>query len=140
METGRGEGLQGAPTKSGGANGLKSRAENSEESCFGSEGWMARRDEGDGHARRRTTSLRESNLQGLGSPYLSWVFDQGATKSDGRQHENPLDGGSFVRGRRWLGLYSPLRGCSGLAAWPTAKIPRRRAPRNFQTGSNPSLF
>ncbi len=32
--------------------------------------------------------------------------------------------------------YSPLRGCSGLAALATDKIPRRRTPRNFKTGSN----
>ena len=30
---------------------------------------------------------------------------------------------------------SPLWGCSSLAALPTAKIPRRSTPRNFQTGS-----
>src|SRR5713226_7720034 len=49
--------------------------------------------------------------------------------------ENPSGGGSFVRGRRWLVPYSPLRGCSELAALATAKIPRRSAPRSFQTGS-----
>ena len=31
--------------------------------------------------------------------------------------------------------HSPLRGCSGLAALAAAKIPRRRTPRNFKTGS-----
>jgi hypothetical protein len=49
--------------------------------------------------------------------------------------ENPPGGGSFARGRRWLGRYSLLRGCSDLAALATAKIPRRSTPRNFQTGS-----
>ena len=44
-------------------------------------------------------------------------------------------GGSFACGRRWLGRYSPLRGCADLAAWATAKIPRRSTPRSFQTGS-----
>ncbi|MFO1499352.1 MAG: hypothetical protein U1G07_13315 [Verrucomicrobiota bacterium] len=39
-----------------------------------------------------------------------------ATKPDGLFLENPLGGGSFVRIRRWLGPYSPRRGCSGLAA------------------------
>ena len=43
--------------------------------------------------------------------------------------------GSFVRGLRWLGHHSPLRGCSGLAASGTPKIPRRRTPLTFQTGS-----
>ena len=49
--------------------------------------------------------------------------------------ENPPGGGSFARGLRWLGRYSPLRGCSDLAVLATAKIPRRSAVRNFQTGS-----
>jgi hypothetical protein len=49
--------------------------------------------------------------------------------------ENPPGGGSFARGRRWLGRYSPLRGCSDLAALATAKILRRSTPRSFQTGS-----
>src|SRR6266436_2441912 len=60
----------------------------------------------------------------------------GATKPDGLFPENPLGGGSFVRGRRWLVPYSPLRGCAELAALATAKIPRRSAPRSFQTGSS----
>ena len=63
------------------------------------------------------------------------VSDRGATKPAGLFLENPPGGGSFVRGLRWLGRYSPLRGCSSLAALATAKIPRRRTPRNFQTGS-----
>jgi hypothetical protein len=37
-------------------------------------------------------------------------------------------------------LYSPLRGCSDLAASAPAKIPRRRIPRNFKTGSNTCRF
>jgi len=45
----------------------------------------------------------------------------------------PPSGGSFGRGRRWLGRHSPLRGCSDLAAWPTTKISHRSPPRNFQT-------
>ncbi len=67
--------------------------------------------------------------------YPSWVFDRGATKPDGLLRENPTGGGSFVRGLRWLGPYSPLRGCSDLAALAAAKIPRRSTPRSFQTGS-----
>src|SRR6266436_5568001 len=59
----------------------------------------------------------------------------GATKPDGLFRENPPGGGSFVRGRRWLVPYSPLRGCAELAALATAKIARRSAPRSFQTGS-----
>ncbi len=64
----------------------------------------------------------------------------GATKENipggsSTEDENPPGGGSFVRGRRWLVPYSPLRGCSELAALATAKIPRRSAPRSFQTGS-----
>ena len=63
------------------------------------------------------------------------VCDRGATKPDGLFRENPPGGGSFVCGLRWLGRHSPLRGCCGLAALAAAKIPRRRTPRNFQTGS-----
>src|SRR5579859_2816460 len=63
------------------------------------------------------------------------VCDRGATKPDGLLPENPPGGGSFVRGRRWLAPHSPLRGCSELAALATAKIPRRRPPANFKTGS-----
>ena len=63
------------------------------------------------------------------------VSNRGATKPAGIFHETPAGGGSFARGRRWLSRHSPLRGCSGFAALATAKIPRRRTPRNFQTGS-----
>src|SRR5258708_40298614 len=56
-------------------------------------------------------------------------------KPDGLLPENPPGGGSFARGRRWLAPYSPLRGCSELAALATAKIPRRRPSANFKTGS-----
>src|SRR5437899_1942770 len=52
--------------------------------------------------------------------------------------ENPPGGGSFVRGRRWLVPYSPLRGCAELAALATGKIPRRRPPANFKAGSERS--
>jgi len=44
-------------------------------------------------------------------------------------------GGSFVRGLRWSGRYSPLRGCPGQTALAPAKIPRRLPQRNFQTRS-----
>jgi predicted metal-dependent hydrolase len=64
------------------------------------------------------------------------IFDRGVTKPGGLLRENPPGGGSFASGRRWLGHYSPLRGCSGLAALVRDKIPRRSTPRNFQTGSN----
>src|SRR5882724_5929458 len=67
--------------------------------------------------------------------YPPWVCDRGATKPDGLLPENPPGGGSFARGRRWLAPYSPLRGCSELAALATTKIPRRRPPANFKTGS-----
>ncbi len=59
--------------------------------------------------------------------FASWA------KSEGLFRENPPGGGSFVRGRRWLVPYSPLRGCAEPLA--TAKIPRRRPPANFKTGS-----
>jgi hypothetical protein len=78
---------------------------------------MARRDEGE---------------------YPSWIFDWGATKPAGPWRENPPGGGSFGCGLRWLAPYSPLRGCAGLAASPTAKIPRRSTLPNFQTGSKMS--
>src|SRR6266446_8447061 len=67
--------------------------------------------------------------------YPPAVCDRGATKPDGLLPENPPGGGSFARGRRWLVPYSPLRGCSELAALATAKIPRRRPPANFKSGS-----
>src|SRR2546421_11414780 len=54
---------------------------------------------------------------------------------DGLFHKNPPGGGSFGRVPRWLGRHSPLRGCSDLAALATTEIPRRSAPRSFQTGS-----
>src|SRR6185503_12208342 len=63
------------------------------------------------------------------------IFDRGATKPDGLFHENPPGGGSFACGLRWLGRHIPLRGCSGLAALSTAKIPCRSTQPNFQTGS-----
>jgi len=44
-------------------------------------------------------------------------------------------GRSFGVGRRWLARPSPLRGCAGLAALANPKIPPRRTPPNFQTGS-----
>src|SRR5436190_12182178 len=93
----------------------KSLSENSEGCCFCGTGWMARRDEGE---------------------YPSWIFDRGATKPAGLFRENPPGGGSFVRGRRWLSPYSPLRGCADFAALATAKIPRRSTLPNFQKGSN----
>ena len=49
--------------------------------------------------------------------------------------ENPPGGGPFACGLRWLSPYSPLRGCADFAASPTAKIPYRRTPFNFQTRS-----
>jgi len=49
--------------------------------------------------------------------------------------ENPSGGASFARGRRWLVAYSPLRGCSQLAALATAKIRCRRPAFHFHTGS-----
>src|SRR6266851_1445242 len=67
--------------------------------------------------------------------YPPAVCKRGATKPDGLLRENPPGGGSFARGPRWLVPYSPLRGCSELAALATAKIPRRRPPANFKTGS-----
>jgi len=54
------------------------------------------------------------------------------TKPDSIFREDPPGGGSFGRGRRWLGPYSPLRGCPGLAALASAKTPRRRPPGQFQ--------
>ena len=45
-------------------------------------------------------------------------------------------------GRLWLGPHSPPWGCSGLAAWATARIPRRTSPSSFRTGfkDNSVLF
>src|ERR1700722_1520363 len=62
-----------------------------------------------------------------------------ATKPDRPWRRNPSGGGSFGRGLRWLVPYSPLRGCSELAALSRAKIPRRRHPRIFETGSEMSF-
>lgn len=67
--------------------------------------------------------------------YPPAVSDRGATTPAGPFRENPPGGRSFAVGLRWLDPYSPLRGCADLAASATAKIPRRRTPRNFQTGS-----
>jgi len=92
--------------------------ENSEGSCFRGNGPGARREEG-------------------ASP--SWGFDRGAMKPAGRFHENLPGGGPFAGGRRWLGRYSPLRGCASLAAWPAAKNPHRRTPRSFRTGSQQAM-
>ena len=63
------------------------------------------------------------------------VSDRGATKPAGLFRENPPGDGSFACVRRWLGRHSPLWGCSDLSVLATAKIPHRRTPRNFQTGS-----
>jgi hypothetical protein len=49
--------------------------------------------------------------------------------------ESPPGGRSCARGLCWLGPYSPLWGCADLAASSTVKIPCRRPPFNFQTGS-----
>jgi len=67
--------------------------------------------------------------------YPSWVFDCGATKRDGLGRENPAGGGSFGFGLRWLGRYSPLRGCFVRSASPKTKIPSRSTLPGFQTGS-----
>src|SRR5438445_8081939 len=64
----------------------------------------------------------------------------GATKPDGLLPENPPGGGSFARGRRWLVPYSPLRALrAAKAALATAKIPHRRPPANFKTGSKAAI-
>lgn len=70
--------------------------------------------------------------------YPPEVCDRGATKPAGLLFENPSGDGSVGPGLRWLGRYSPLRGCAGLAALAQPKIPRRRTPSNFQTGSQTS--
>ena len=113
------------------ARNPESMLENSEGCWFWGEGWMARRNEGE---------------------YPLWVFDRGATKPAGLIRENPPGGSSFVEGRCWLGHHPARagRGCfdcqsgADLAALATAKIPRRSAPRSFQTGSqgfrNPSFY
>ena len=89
--------------------------ENTVWSCFRAKDYRARRNEG---------------------AYPPAVCDRGATKPGGPLLGNPPGGGSFVRSRRCLGRYSPLRGCSGLAALAATKIPRRRTPRNSQSGSS----
>src|SRR6185503_9212300 len=67
--------------------------------------------------------------------YPPAVCERGTTKPENFFHENPPGGESFGRGLRWLGSHSPLRGCSDLAASALPKIPRRRTPPNFKTGS-----
>src|SRR5215469_12175375 len=67
--------------------------------------------------------------------YPWWICERGATKPGGPLRENPPGGASFARGRRWLVAYSPLRGCSQLAALATAKIRCRRATFNFKADS-----
>jgi len=81
--------------------------------------------------------LRESILQGLGSPYPSWVFDRGTTKSDSFQGENPAGMSLLSAGGAGSAITAPLRGCSDLAAWPTGKILHHSAAHNFQTDSKP---
>jgi hypothetical protein len=97
-----------------GAPPPKSPSEKSDGSCLPKKGWMARRDEG---------------------AYPTVVCDRGATKPASPFWANPPGDGSFVRGLCWLNRHSPLRGCSGLAASASLKIPRRRAHPIFQTGS-----
>ncbi len=74
-------------------------------------------------------------------------LDHGRFWGHGRVKEALADHveGSFAFGPRWLDRYSPLwgwpsfakatAGRPGLAALAKAKIPRRRTPPNFQTGS-----
>src|SRR5215469_9354782 len=69
--------------------------------------------------------------------YPWWICERGATKPGGLLRENPSGGASFARGRRWLVAYSPLWGCSQLAALATAKIRCRRPAFHFDTGSKP---
>ena len=49
--------------------------------------------------------------------------------------KTPWATGLLRKDLRWLDRYSPLRGCSGLAVSASHKIPRRRTPLTFQTGS-----
>jgi hypothetical protein len=86
----------------------------SESACFGAKAGMARRNE---------------------RAYPTGVCKRGATKPDRPWRRNPAGGGSFGQGRCWLVPYSPLRGCSKLAALSPAKIPRRTHTRIFETGS-----
>jgi hypothetical protein len=81
------------------------------------------------------------------SPQAGW---RGATKenipcgsSTEEQRSQPACGAKTLRAAGLLTVgfvgsapYSPLRGCSDLAASPTVKIPRRSALPNFQTGSS----
>src|SRR5258708_4847713 len=72
----------------------------------------------DGEARRGASARAPA--------YPPWVCDRGATKPSGLLPENPPGGRSYVRGRRWLAPYNPLRGCSvpvrkHLAAFAPAK-------------------
>src|SRR4030095_10108423 len=90
----------------------QSVSENSNGSCFRAKGPMARRDEG---------------------AYPPVVCERGATTPAGPWRQNPSGGGPFVLGRRWLGRYSPLRGCSRLAALAPAQTPRRRTQRHFES-------
>ncbi len=69
--------------------------------------------------------------------YPTALWNRGATKPDGLFRVNPSGGGSFARGRRWLGHHSPPRALrAAKAALAAAKISRRRTPRSFQTGSD----
>ena len=83
-----------------------------------------------------------------------WENPSACVPQGGTTADKP-DGRSFARGLRWPGplasqasasqrpgvdvrfaqAVSPLRGCAGLAALSTVKIPCRRTPFNFQTGS-----
>jgi hypothetical protein len=88
-------------------------SENSVQSCSWEKGCGARRDEG---------------------AYPPGVWDQGATKPGGLFPDNPPGGGSFVRGLRWLGRYSPLRGCSvGQSGSDLRRLGRSQnpAPQDF---------
>jgi hypothetical protein len=96
----------------------------------------------DGEARRRRRlcapahiPFRETESQGLGSPISLVGLRLRSNEARRPFAENPPGGGSFARGRRWLGRYRPLRGCSDLAALATAKIPRHSIPGSFQTDS-----
>jgi len=83
--------------------------------CFRAKGRMARRDEG-AYPQRSVTEEQRSQT----------AFCPKTLRAAGL---SPVAGvGSF--------LTASLRGCSELAALATAKIPRRRPPANFKTGSN----
>src|SRR5215471_8345936 len=81
-----------------------------------------------------------NHLAGLGKPIPFMGLRPRSNKASATETQNPPGGGSLAFGRRWLGSYSPLLGCtrgrtgSALAALPTARIPRRSTSRNFQTG------